>query len=218
MNSGQFDNPIAINGQELATTETEGRRFFILPLSGNAILGFQKTILMNGLCPNLLPMRFIAEGDIINAYYRWDRLVQLKVLYKRWKHEDVNIALGTIEMVSSIIQCALSIENYLFMTDGYQLNADIIFVHPKTREVKLAFVPTGKQRQTGLVERLMDVMEDTMQFTDDEQWLTYGKEILESIVSSEDSLISIEKKLHKKARTIYEAGWPRKSELRGYTP
>lgn len=218
MNRKSFESPIAFNGQAPRTVETEGKQYFILTLPEINIPQYQKTVLVNGLCPKLLTMRFIAENNRINAYYRWDGFVQLRTLYKRWKHENRNIALETIEIISSVIQCVVSIENYLFITDGYQLNCDIVFVHPKARNVKLAFVPTEKHPQTSLVSNLMNIIESSMKFTDDEQWRAYGKEILESIIFSEDSLISIEKKLHRKARTIYSVGWPKKSELRSYMP
>ncbi len=213
MNKESFDKLIIIDGLKLKTIEKDGECYFILPLTVDNIPGYQYTILTNEICPGLLPMRFVREDGILKAYFQWAGYVQIGTLYRRWDEEGKNIALESMGLLGSIIQALLSIENYLFISEGYILSADKIFTHPISGQVKLAFVPS-QESQPSFSSRLKQLIRQTLKFTDDDQWQFYGDQIIEGLLKPEDSLLLIEKKLHDKSRSIFTTDWPKKRGLR----
>lgn len=217
INDKYYDFSIVIKNRKTDIVESHGKSFFTLLLDKDVMPDYHKVILANGICPALLPMHFINSSKGLQAHYEYSGYVQLKDIYGRWRMDGKNIAIESIEMIFSVISGILSIENFLFRTKGYRLHADSIFVRPDRKEIKLAFIPE-KESAEQLSSRLAMLIEDTAKIAEDEQWNIYSSEIQNKILSGEDSLSIIEKKLHQVGERITYCDWPEKRALRKEVP
>ena len=126
------------------------------------------------------------------------------------------MTIESIKAITSIIRCSLSIENYLFISGGYRLHEDSVFVNPGTGEIKLAYIPEEEDvySKNKSVEKLAGLIERMAELAGDDQWNIYAEEIVGKLLYGGDSISTIERKLHNKGREIWLKGWPERGELR----
>lgn len=215
MNNSVYNFNIIIKDQEAEITESGGRSFFILKQKSGIMPAYCEIALSYDVCPHLLPMRFIRREKELFAYYDYGEYYQLNNILKQWQIERRNVAIESIKVITSIIRCALSIENYLFISEGYRLHEDTVFVNPITGEVRLAYIPEEDEyAKINFVEKLAGLIERMADLSGDDQWSVYAAEIVGKVLSGGDSISTIERKLHSKGRQIWQKGWPEREELR----
>lgn len=216
MNKLADESWIKMPGKRIDFIESCGRNYFAMLYRGDDIPSYCETVLTNGICEKLLPMRFIRTYEGLYLHYEYGGFVQLKDVFRHWRQEGKNISIEMIEILISILKCINAIENHLFKTSGYSLITDTVFVNPETAMVKMAYVP--EETDSLLSQSFILLMEELRILAEDDQWNHYAKEIAEKTLLSGDSLMIIERKLVKKAREIISREWPAKEMLRIQTP
>ncbi|GAB1475435.1 hypothetical protein MASR2M70_02670 [Bacillota bacterium] len=210
------DSKIYIKNKAVKTIESAGRNYFMLEQKSGMIPFYCEAALVDEVCPCLLPMRFTEQDDGVSAYYDYSGHIQMRNIFKLWKNEKSNVAVESIKMLSSIIRCALSIENYLFISEGYRLNEDSVFINHESRELKLAYIPEeihGNEERS-FFEKLAAIILSMADMAEDDQWSIYAEGIAKNVLYSVDSPAIIERKLHLIGREIFLKGWPEPEELR----
>lgn len=213
MSNKKFRSFIVINGEEAEIIESNGRRFFTHVIDRDLIPSFCATVLENCCCPYLLPMYFIHGSDKLCGYYDFGGYIQLKNAFETWKNRRKNIASEIVEVMIAVVRAVISAENHLFEYSSSVINTDTIFIRINTGEVKLAYIPEKESRYL-ISDKLLSLITDTAKIACDEQWDIYADEMTEWIISCNESVSGIEKKLLEKGREICGYQWPQKEELR----
>ena len=204
---------IWINGIEAEVIESGGRRFFSLLLEESQIPEYQRRILENRCCPQLLQVHFICEPSKMRACYDYGGLTQLKAKYQEWRRDGKNLASENLSIIVSVAGSIISAENYLFSCEDLLLHMDSIFICPDTGEVRLAYIPETQNHKSPSF-KIASLIQETVQLACDEQWTAYGEEVYDRILSCNESMSGIKKILLDKGREICGNGWPQKSEMR----
>lgn len=189
--------------------DSGGKRFFCLSFNDGDIYDFEKKVLRENLCDLLLEVCFMQDKGKESVYYNFSGYIQLKNIFPGWREQKKNLSWELCRMLSIVIQCVKTGQNYLLSDKGFSLNPDTVFINPETSEVRLAYIP-GLPKKDTLQECFSDLISATMNMSDDDQWESYGKAILEEISANNPGFSEIDKFIRNKSREIYSVLWPDK--------
>lgn len=190
---------ISICDKKALITQHNGRVFFVLPIEKDTISDYQKKILESSICPDLIIMRFVTEGDRLWGYYDFGGYVKLNEAYQIWARARKNTALLSVEVILAIIRSILSIEDLLFVSDGWLIDMDTIFVRPDSGRIKLAYFPIQNNIDRSFA--IARLIKDTIPAASNQQWNFYADEIIECLNKNE-SLAAVESKLREIGREL----------------
>lgn len=124
--SSFINNLLSIINQKAST------KYFELACS--SIDNFSVQQLQINLLPNLLPF-LICENKCI---YFIDDTVNIQQFYKENSITEKEI----VDFMLQIIQVRKSVENYLLFSENVDLNEEHIFIHPTTKQLYFAYMPS----------------------------------------------------------------------------
>ena len=218
MSRGQtFQNTINLGNIEGVIQEIGGRRKFRIPYVKGEIPTFQRKVLEEGLCKQLLEMHFLREEGLEWVFYDFNGFLQFNSIFSQWIEQRKNIALETSRILFAVAQCVMNAENYLLSPEAFSLHVDTVFINPITGETRLAYIP-GIPHCATTSGCMIELLSVTEQLSTDDEWEAYGKEIRNEILMNNLGLLEIVKCFSDKSREMYSRQWPDKSLVRQELP
>ncbi|MDD2190499.1 MAG: DUF6382 domain-containing protein [Eubacteriales bacterium] len=142
--------------------EMAGKRKFCIQFNDTDIQEYEKKILSESGCSNVLSMNFLTTDRTTKAWYDYTGYLQLKEYIRKascidFEREYQNQVHDALNILSKILQCIKDLEDYLILYDRISVNPDTIFINQHNGSIALAFYPNDMTQLT-FRERLISTM------------------------------------------------------------
>lgn len=145
--------------------ECYGRRQFAIDHEQTGMLNHEEKMLRHGVCPSVLPIAAIVDGERKKVYYDFTGRIPLlqhirQTSGKTLLREDLEAVDDALCLLLSILKGLKTGDDYLLPASRMPLTPETIFIDPLSQKVMFAYIPAlcaGQSLQTRILLLMKEI-------------------------------------------------------------
>lgn len=198
---------------QIEKRELHGTFCHCVVLEKDEIPEFRKRLLESEAVDVLVPVRFLAQGTTLIQYGKTEGLIpyldflRCESETQSTKDRPILLSLTNLTLLRQILAASLACEDRLLDSRQVELSEQTVFIEPKTRTVKLLYLPPA-HGASSLHVQLIALLHRSCAFLQDSSWFYYAEKVEDLLREEQIGRSALIKSIEKLARDAAAKGWP----------